>query len=506
VSRFDFGDIYWSSATGAHEFHGAIRQYWLAHSGNVGYPITDETGTPDGVGRFNGFQDGAIYWTPSTGAHALRGPILSRWNALGAERSYLGYPVSEQAAWVNPANSNPGVIASFQYGQIGWTSQDGTVDIPDSKPWSQPVVTADLASLGGWVKLTMWSNGTFDLQFHMHDSGLPDYDFQVRAIFTTPKGLCLVAEHSGHVEGTDSTTPSHAPNRDDDYSESGVCVQAMDWSDIQQGNLWVTKDYSSTGVIGFFQDVAQAVTNLAAGAVGGAIGIVIGIGQEIGKVFGGLGLDVTFGVIAGVIVYAYGGGLVLAVVVGVAVGAVINALIQTRQISDAEYQFADNVFKGTLPPADQIWLTNFSGLGGRAFTLPLGGRIWVNLGSAYGDPVNDTSYGSGARGELFIHELTHAWQIGHNSFTPGLICQGIVNQTNYVIGGKFSGVYSYGPPNLSWGEFNAEQQGAIVDEWFGGKPTVNAPNRQKDNNVDDALHLTDPYFHYLRDNVRAGQT
>ena len=506
VSHFDLGDIYWSSATGAHEFHGAIRQWWLDHSGNVGYPITDETGTADGNGRFSGFQNGAVYWSPSGGAHAVRGPILSRWNALGAERSYLGYPLAEQATWVNPANSNAGVVASFQNGQIGWTAQDGTIDLPQSLFRTQPVVTADLASLGGWVNLTIWSNDNFSLQFHMHDSGLPDYDFQVRAIFTTPKGVCLVAEHSGHVEGTDSTTFTHAPNRDDDYSEDGTCVQRLDWSDIQNGQLWVTKDYSSTGVIGFFQDIGQALTNLAAGAVGGALGIVLGIGQEIGKVFGGLGLDTTFGVIAGVIVYAYTGSLVLAVVVGVAVGAVTDALIKTRQISDQEYQFADKVFKGTLPSADQIWLTNFSGLGGRAFTIPIGGRIWVNIGSAYGDPVHDTSYGSQAPGELLIHELTHVWQIVHRSFLPGFTCEAIVNGTNYVIGGQPSGVYVYGPPDLAWGEFGTEAQGALVDQWFGGFATVNAPNRTKDNNVDDTKHTTDPYFHYIQDNIRAGQT
>jgi len=36
-------------------------------------------------------------------------------------------------------------------------------------------------------------------------------------------------------------------------------------------------------------------------------------------------------------------------------------------------------------------------------------------------------------GERLIHEFTHAWQIQHNSFVPGFVCSGIVNQ------GAFSG-------------------------------------------------------------------
>jgi uncharacterized protein with LGFP repeats len=51
---------------------GAIRDKWLALGGPssfLGQPLTDELGTPDGVGRFNHFQGGSIYWTPTIGAH-----------------------------------------------------------------------------------------------------------------------------------------------------------------------------------------------------------------------------------------------------------------------------------------------------------------------------------------------------------------------------------------------------------------------------------------------------
>src|SRR5664280_2102801 len=79
-NHFQAGAVYWTPPTGAHEVRGAIRDLWASlgwERSALGYPVTDETGTPDGVGRFNGFQGGAVYWTPRTGAHEVHGAILS---------------------------------------------------------------------------------------------------------------------------------------------------------------------------------------------------------------------------------------------------------------------------------------------------------------------------------------------------------------------------------------------------------------------------------------------
>ncbi|MGY2065884.1 DUF3152 domain-containing protein [Blastococcus sp. SYSU DS0619] len=94
------GTIYFTPATGAHEIYGAIRGHYgsLAYElGPLGYPITGERGSPDGVGRYQNFSrpDGAsIYFTPATGAHEVYGPIWSRWGETGWELGQLGYPVS----------------------------------------------------------------------------------------------------------------------------------------------------------------------------------------------------------------------------------------------------------------------------------------------------------------------------------------------------------------------------------------------------------------------------
>ncbi|HEY0561085.1 MAG TPA: FG-GAP-like repeat-containing protein, partial [Frankiaceae bacterium] len=65
------GAIFWSSATGAWAVHGYILGRYQAMggpAGPLGFPVTDELVTPDRIGRFNHFTgNGAgasIYWTP----------------------------------------------------------------------------------------------------------------------------------------------------------------------------------------------------------------------------------------------------------------------------------------------------------------------------------------------------------------------------------------------------------------------------------------------------------
>lgn len=364
----------------------------------------------------------------------------------------------------------------------------------------QEVVTPSGTALGGDVDITFRGDGSFTFSFHMHDSGVPDYNFQVRAIFVASNGMTFVAQHSGHVEGTESTTLTHAPNRDNEYSEDGTnpLIEA-NWESIRAGKLWVTKEYSATGVIGFIEDLSKAVLDIAAGAVGTTLGVVIALGSEIGSIFGDLGIGGTFGVVAGVVVFAFGGGIILAVVAGVAVGLVTNALIKQRPISDEEYKFAMQVYQNSLPPASQIILTNLSGLGGRAFTMPgVDGKTYVNLGDAFDhpDPLRYKNDAYPIPGQVLIHELAHVWQIEHSSFLPGLVCEGIVNQANNTVGGS---VYVYGPPGPEWSEFNLEQQGAIVDQWFAGILTPVVPIRSP-------MSAADPYFRYISDNIRAGRT
>jgi hypothetical protein len=365
--------------------------------------------------------------------------------------------------------------------------------------FSQQIVTPTGTALGGTVDLTVRSDGTYAAHFHLHDSGAADYDYQVRAIFTAANGLAFAMQQSGSVQGT-SLNPFNKPRRNDDHDIAGSHPFIKEfWPAVKAGRFNVTKEYSPTGVIGVVQDIASVVLDIASHAAGAAFGVVIGLGAEIGKVFGDLGIGAGFGVLAGVAVFAFGGAIVLAVPTGVAVGAVTNALVKQRQINAGEMAFAARIFGGSLPPASKIWLTNLSGIGDRAFTMPgVGnGNIYLNIGDAFNNPLG-TAKSYSTPGQLLIHELTHAWQIQHNTFLPGWVCQGVVNQANNEFGGS---VYAYGAPGQAWKNFNLEQQASIVDDYYARHASTD--RRGMITFTDDP---SDPYFMYIRDNIRPGRT
>jgi hypothetical protein len=110
-----------------HEVHGDILTNYFFHVGGpggpLGYPLTDESGTPDGVGRFNHFQNGSIYWTPTTGAVEVHGAIYDRWASLGWEKSYMGHPIRDEHDCGDGAR-----CSTFQHGWIRWTPTAGAID------------------------------------------------------------------------------------------------------------------------------------------------------------------------------------------------------------------------------------------------------------------------------------------------------------------------------------------------------------------------------------------
>ncbi|WP_434379605.1 LGFP repeat-containing protein [Melittangium boletus] len=135
-NHFQNGSIYWTPETKAWEVHGLIRARWEAlgwETGPLGYPTTGETATPDGVGRYNHFKKGSglgsIYWTPDTGAWAVYGDIRAKWAALGWEKSDLGYPITNETL-------TPDGVGRFNHfkkgsilGSIYWTPATGAWEV-----------------------------------------------------------------------------------------------------------------------------------------------------------------------------------------------------------------------------------------------------------------------------------------------------------------------------------------------------------------------------------------
>jgi hypothetical protein len=118
-NTFEGGAIFWHPSIGAFEVHGRIRQRWMELGGvwsELGFPTTNESTTPDGIGRYNHFQNGSIYWTPSTGAHEVTGLIRERWAELRWERGHLGYPTAPP--FDVERDRTPYRVARFQNGKI----------------------------------------------------------------------------------------------------------------------------------------------------------------------------------------------------------------------------------------------------------------------------------------------------------------------------------------------------------------------------------------------------
>ncbi|MFE2375251.1 hypothetical protein [Streptomyces sp. NPDC059398] len=120
---FENGSIYWSPDTGAHAVWGLIGQEWGQHgweSGYMGYPLTDELKNPDGIGLRQQFQNATVYWSPSSGAHAVHGNIGWWWGQYGYEAGVYGYPTSDEynAGQVGGnLDDNTGVRQDFQSGK-----------------------------------------------------------------------------------------------------------------------------------------------------------------------------------------------------------------------------------------------------------------------------------------------------------------------------------------------------------------------------------------------------
>ncbi|AWB84972.1 hypothetical protein C3E79_00445 [Corynebacterium liangguodongii] len=117
VQHFEGGHVYTHNALPATQasIQGAIYDKWQSmggHNSDLGFPISDELTTPDGIGRYNVFEGGMIYWTPQHGAHPVTDPVLLDWAAAGYEKSSYGYPTGD------PKDEGVSVTQDFEGGTL----------------------------------------------------------------------------------------------------------------------------------------------------------------------------------------------------------------------------------------------------------------------------------------------------------------------------------------------------------------------------------------------------
>jgi hypothetical protein len=364
------------------------------------------------------------------------------------------------------------------------------------------ITTPSGTALGGTVDITLSNNGNFSFNVHMHDSGYDPYDFRVRCAVQSPGGLTLLFQTSGHTDGTGSDLLG-SPNRDFNHNENGFNAQIKAfWLDVRASSMSVSKSYQDSGVLSTLEDVAKDLLGFLIADVtfGAGLALAVCVSADLANAFGAsfVGPGGLVGVVtAGGVVWLFGPGAIIpAVIAGVAAGAITDALIKHRQLTDDEYNFAATVFGNTLPPRERIYVTNLSHDGGRKYTWPeLDGSVIMNMDVAFDDPVHATSTGYPTQGQVFIHEMTHAWQIQTKSFIPGVLCKAAFETSSYVPG----------PPGQPWSDFGLEQQGAIVDTWFRNAAWGWTSHDDLVAKLASKSATTDPYFRYISENIRLGQ-
>ena len=119
------GKVFYSPDTGAHAVTGAILSKYESEggpAGDLGYPVGTESdgGVPNGrTSSFSAADKPVIFWTPDTGAIVVRGAINAAWAELGGATGALGIPTGEQTV------SGDEITQSFSGGEISWNRAAG---------------------------------------------------------------------------------------------------------------------------------------------------------------------------------------------------------------------------------------------------------------------------------------------------------------------------------------------------------------------------------------------
>ncbi|HKU88936.1 MAG TPA: hypothetical protein VJP84_04045 [Steroidobacteraceae bacterium] len=355
---------------------------------------------------------------------------------------------------------------------------------------SLDINTDDDTPINGHVAMELRSNGDFVFSGHMRATGATSYHFTTQAWMKTPAGPVVTALAKGRVFGTD-TPGDRQRNWNEPGNNPGI---TENWRELRaSASLGYTMHAELSGILGGAVDVLKFLaTGAVAAMVLGPAGWYVVIGNELTGVASDLASpDILAGIAVGggVLLLLGPFGLVPAIIAGVATASLVD--IKHRKLHDHEKDFAREVFGDTIR-YDDVVVTNMLGTDNNKFTWPsIGNKILVNLGpDAFDSPktwadVPGTDYTR--PGEVFIHELTHAWQMSNMSLIR-VMCN--MNET-----------YDYRTGDANWGDrswtsFSNEQQAHIVDDWYGSfVGRLNSVDAQRD-----------PAFRFIRDNIRAGNS
>jgi len=121
VQNFAGGKVFFSYATGANAVEGPILQKYESLGGpqgsDLGFPIANEAdgGIPQSrICTFSATDDPVIFWTSKHGAFVVRGAMKAAWDKLGGPTGKLGAPVEDQTVYGDVVSQR------FAGGKISW--------------------------------------------------------------------------------------------------------------------------------------------------------------------------------------------------------------------------------------------------------------------------------------------------------------------------------------------------------------------------------------------------
>ncbi len=286
-------------------------------------------------------------------------------------------------------------------------------------------IHTDGTVLNGHVAFELRSDGSYTFSGHVRATGLKSYHYAIQAWVSSPDGNRVAAQRSGRAFGSD--TPGK--RRQDDWSEAGNSPGVhQNWQSLRSdSSIGFHMNTEISGVLGALGDlVTFGLKAIAINLVVGPLGVAVLIGSELGDAGVNIGTpDVLAGVfVAGGALLVLGPSVLIpAVVAGIAAAQLTD--VKHRSMRIEEIEFAKRVFMETIA-YDKVRITNMTRPNSTKFTIPsVGGIILVNMGdeayefpARYADPKSP-DYAQ--PGSVFIHELTHAWQITNMSFA-GLVC------------------------------------------------------------------------------------
>ncbi|MCZ2838573.1 hypothetical protein [Modestobacter sp. VKM Ac-2985] len=250
--QFQGGAVYWSPDSDVHFVRGAIRSAWAGQrweAGVLGYPIADEACGLAGSGCWQQFQGGTYYYSPATGAHFVRGALETGWADQGRESGFLAYPLTDEGCGL----VGGGCWQQFQGGSLYWSPASGVHHV-------RGAILSQYAAVG-------WENGALG------------YPTSGETCTTTP-AMCTSTFQGGVIVWSPATGPvASAPPTLEGWQARGGATGPLGLPTV---NTWcglVGGGCNQVFTGGTLYSTARTGTHLVRGAI---LSRYAGVGREAG--------------------------------------------------------------------------------------------------------------------------------------------------------------------------------------------------------------------------------